>query len=140
MALEIAKSTPPALAIVDLLLGAESGVELISRLRRAHGLLKIAAVTGAASDSLREMALSAGAAACFSKPFTIPYVAEEIGFEHEALAAASLIEHDSLARAEWDHVHRVFGDCDRNVSRAARVLGISPNTLRTKVAKSRPDR
>jgi two-component system response regulator RegA len=40
----------------------------------------------------------------------------------------------SLERVEWEHIQRVLADCDGNVSRAARVLGIHRRTLQRKLS------
>ena len=39
----------------------------------------------------------------------------------------------SLARAEWEHIHRVLADCAGNISEAARRLGIHRRTLQRKL-------
>jgi two-component system response regulator RegA len=44
----------------------------------------------------------------------------------------------SLARAEWEHINRVLGDCGGNVSQAARRLGIARRTLQLKLKKYPP--
>ncbi len=41
----------------------------------------------------------------------------------------------TLARVEWEHIQRVLTDCDGNVSRAARALGIHRRSLQRKLAK-----
>jgi two-component system response regulator RegA len=48
-------------------------------------------------------------------------------------------ETPSLARAEWEHIHRVLADCDGNVSEAARRLGIHRRSLQRKLRKRAPD-
>jgi two-component system, response regulator RegA len=44
-------------------------------------------------------------------------------------------QHPSLARAEWEHIHRVLSDCAGNVSEAARRLGIHRRSLQRKLQK-----
>ena len=41
-----------------------------------------------------------------------------------------------LARVEWEHIQRVLGDCDGNLSQAARVLGIHRRSLQRKLSKN----
>ena len=43
-----------------------------------------------------------------------------------------------LARVEWEHIQRVLEDCEGNVSKAARVLGIHRRSLQRKLAKNPP--
>ena len=48
-------------------------------------------------------------------------------------------ETPSLARAEWEHIHRVLADCGGNVSEAARRLGIHRRSLQRKLRKQAPE-
>ena len=41
----------------------------------------------------------------------------------------------SLARLEFEHIERVLRECNGNVSKAARVLGMHRRTLQYKLAK-----
>ncbi|MEM9189755.1 MAG: helix-turn-helix domain-containing protein, partial [Myxococcota bacterium] len=41
----------------------------------------------------------------------------------------------SLARVEWEHIHRVLADTGGNISKAARLLGIHRRSLQRKLAK-----
>ena len=41
----------------------------------------------------------------------------------------------SLARVEWEHIHRVLADCEGNISQAARLLGIHRRSLQRKLSK-----
>jgi two-component system response regulator RegA len=41
----------------------------------------------------------------------------------------------SLARVEWEHIHRIPADSGGNVSQAARVLGLHRRSLQQKLAK-----
>ena len=45
----------------------------------------------------------------------------------------------SLARAEWEHIHRVLADCQGNISDAARRLGIHRRSLQRKLRKRAPE-
>lgn len=125
-------------AVVDLLLGPESGVELVAQLRRLHPQLPIAAATGAASNALIDAATAAGATAVLRKPFTVAQAAHVLGIEHPELRQSLHVEHATLERAKWEHVQRVYADLGNNVRRTARVLGITRTTLKTELAKPRP--
>ena len=46
----------------------------------------------------------------------------------------------SLARAEWEHIQRVLGDCGGNVSEAARRLGMHRRSLQLKLRKHPPSK
>jgi two-component system response regulator RegA len=44
----------------------------------------------------------------------------------------------SLARVEWEHIQRVLGDCDGNISETARRLGMHRRSLQRKLFKMQP--
>ena len=44
----------------------------------------------------------------------------------------------SLARVEWEHIQRVLADCDDNISKAAKLLGIHRRSLQRKLSKYPP--
>jgi two-component system response regulator RegA len=46
----------------------------------------------------------------------------------------------SLHRVEWEHIQRVLADCEGNVSKAARLLGLHRRTLQRKLASLPPRR
>lgn len=41
----------------------------------------------------------------------------------------------SLARVEWEHIHRVLSDCQENISQGARLLGLHRRALQRKLSK-----
>ena len=51
------------------------------------------------------------------------------------LTYRDLYDPASLARLEWEHIARVLRECNGNVSKAARVLGMHRRTLQYKLAK-----
>jgi len=53
-------------------------------------------------------------------------------------APAPVDETPSLARAEWEYIHRVLADCQNNVSEAARRLGLHRRSLQRKLQKHPP--
>jgi two-component system, response regulator RegA len=59
--------------------------------------------------------------------------------ESGAAEVAPDIQAPTLARAEWEHIHRVMADCDNNISEAARRLGLHRRSLQRKLQKFAPD-
>ena len=127
-------------AVVDLLLGTESGVELIATLRSIDPEMRIVAVTATASPPVIESASRAGAEAFLPKPFTLGAVAKKLALEHDELRASYAVDHASLERVIWDYVHRVHDDLGGNKLRTARALEISPSTLKRRLGQQRPNR
>lgn len=137
-AIEITARASLDVAIVDLILGSESGVDLIARLRFEHPALRIAAATAAASRECVSRALAAGAEMVLQKPFTLAIAAHALELEHLELRQAYEITHASLELVQWEHVRRVHTDLGGNILRTARVLGVSRTTVKKWLEKERP--
>jgi two-component system response regulator RegA len=68
-----------------------------------------------------------------------PVDADQIlaAFDNNATADRASASHPvvSLARVDWEHIQRVLADCDGNLSKAARLLGIHRRSLQQKLSK-----
>lgn len=135
-ALELAREQAPDLAIIDLRLGDESGLELVQTLRRECPSTSIALYSGYLSVSTAVAGVRAGADAVVFKPITFEEILNELsGGSYDA---AALAEVPTLARAEWEHISRVLMDSKGNLSLAARRLGIYRSSLQRKLRKYAP--
>lgn len=127
----------PDLALVDLRLGSDSGLELIGELRARGPQLLIALYSAYVSIPLAVAAVHAGAHQVFAKPVTFCDVLRRFG-QAPAAIPPDADEPPTLARIEWEHIWRVLDDCDGNVSMAARRLGIYRSSLQRKLRKAAP--
>jgi two-component system, response regulator RegA len=138
-AVEVAQAEAPDLAVVDLRLGQESGIDVVRDLRTLFPSLTAVMVSGYMSVAFAVAAIKAGASAILFKPVTaaeiLRQVEEASDLSHQA---PSNDDTPSLARAEWEHINRVLADCDGNVSEAARRLGIFRQSLQRKLRKYAP--
>lgn len=133
-ALRIARAKRPDLALVDLQLGTESGIDVVGALRKRHPDLKIVLMTGYGSIDATVAAMRAGADDVIAKPFTTP----ELLRRAAGMPAAIDSETPSLARALWEHCDRVVRNCEGNKSLAARALKMHRSRLRRILAKGPP--
>ena len=132
-----ASAHPPAFAVVDLRLGDGSGLEIVSALRGARPGARIVVLTGYGNIATAVAAVKAGAVDYLPKPA-----------DADAIEAA-LVAHDaplppppelpmSAERVRWEHIQRVFEQCERNVSETARRLRMHRRTLQRILAKHAP--
>lgn len=135
-ALELAQTERPDLAIVDLRLGTESGIDVTRDLKDACPGLVVALCSGYLSVTTAVAAVKAGADVVVFKPVTFEEILKRV--EGSVEAPAPLDETPTLARAEWEHIMRVLADCNGNVSLAARRLGIYRSSLQRKLRKYAP--
>jgi len=134
-ALELSRQFSPELAIVDLYLGHESGLEVVQELKAQHPELRAILVSSYITIDLTMVAIRSGADDVITKPIS----PDEILSRLDAKAATSLpAERPSLARVEWDYIQRVLHDAGGNVSEAARRLGIFRSSLQRRLRKHAP--
>jgi len=135
-ALALAKTFVPDYAVVDLKMPGEGGLELIPRLRALLPQLHLVVLTGYGSIATALEAVRLGAADYLTKPAD----ADQIDRTLQGKKNDVEVSVPSLDRVEWEHLQRVLADCENNISRAARVLGIDRRSLQRKLAKYPPNR
>jgi two-component system response regulator RegA len=127
------------LAIVDLRIGANSGIDLIKHLKRDHPELLIVLCSGYLSVTAAVAGVHAGADIVVFKPITFREILSTID-KHDQNDVPEIHDTPTLARAEWEHIMRVLADCNGNVSMAARRLGIYRSSLQRRLKKFAPRR
>jgi len=135
-ALALAREDSPELAVVDLRMPGGNGLDVVAGLRQIDPATRIVVLTGYGSIATAIDAMKLGAVHYLQKPADIDQILHALRNGGEA-SEARPIDSDvpSLARVEWEHIHRVLQDCDGNVSKAARLLGLHRRSLQRKLAK-----
>ncbi len=140
-ALALAQEDSPELAVVDLKMPGPSGLELVAALKAIDPTTNVVVVTGYGSIATALEAVRLGATHYLTKPCDADEILAAFDRGGEALrevrepTATGEIEAPSLARAEWEHIHRVLTDCGGNISEAARRLGLHRRSLQRKIGK-----
>jgi two-component system response regulator RegA len=132
----VARSFRPERAVIDLRMGDGSGLDAIAGLRRDFPALACVVLTGFGSIATALEAVRRGALGYLSKPVDADEVLR--AFEPGGERIPDTVP--SLHRVEWEHIQRVLADCDGNVSKAARLLGVHRRTLQRKLATRPPPR
>ena len=128
----------PELAVVDLRVGEESGLDVLSALLQKDSATRVVMLTGYGSIATAVEAMRLGAVNYLTKPADADQIlaALEPGSSGESLAPGA--EPLSLARAEWEHINHVLVSVSGNISEAARRLGLHRRSLQRKLAKYPP--
>lgn len=138
--LALAREESPEFAVVDLRMPGMSGLDVLRSLVQIDPATRVVVLTGYGSIATAVDAMRLGAANYLPKPAD----ADEILAAFERAqggqpSASPEILAPSLARAEWEHIHRVMADCEGNISEAARRLGLHRRSLQRKLQKLAPD-
>jgi two-component system response regulator RegA len=131
------RNSPPAFAVIDLRLGDGSGLEVVKEIRKLKQDSRIIMLTGYGNIPTAVAAVKAGAIDYIPKP------ADADDVENALLASPELkaIPPEnpmSADRVKWEHIHRVFELCNRNVSETARRLKMHRRTLQRILSKRSP--
>ena len=138
-ALERLEHHQPDLAVVDLKMPEQSGLDLLKQLSEVSPQTRTVVLTGYGSITNAVEAVKLGAVNYVTKPAD----ADELlaAFDNDSPGsphASPAYNHQSLAEAEWGHIQRVLNDCGGNISEAARQLDIPRRTLQRKLKKNAP--
>jgi two-component system response regulator RegA len=135
--LSVARSNPPAFAVVDLRLEDGNGLEVVEAIHEARPDSKVIVLTGYGAIATAVAAVKIGAIDYLSKPADADDV--EAAFRAKLDDKPAPPENPMSAdRVRWEHIQRVFELCDRNVSETARRLNMHRRTLQRILAKRSP--
>ena len=133
----VATARPPAFAVVDLRLEDGNGLDVVEVLRERRPDCRIVVLTGYGAIATAVAAVKMGAADYLSKPADANDVTAALLASGDALPPPP--ENPMSAdRVRWEHIQRVFEQCDRNVSETARRLHMHRRTLQRILAKRSP--
>ena len=133
-ALAHARAHRIARAVVDLRMPGPHGLVLVHDLLALQPELAIVVLTGYGSIATAVEAIRLGARNYLTKPANADQILA--AFDVEAPRSGDIpFEVPTLAKLEREHIERVLRECDGNVSKAARVLGMNRRTLQYKLAK-----
>ena len=135
--IDAVKSNKPAFAVVDLRLGDGNGLEVVKEIQNSNSGSRVVMLTGYGNIPTAVAAIKQGAIDYLAKPAD----ADDV---EKALLANPNKKADppenpmSADRVKWEHIHRVFELCNRNVSETARRLKMHRRTLQRILSKRSP--
>ncbi|MEM6791325.1 MAG: response regulator [Myxococcota bacterium] len=137
-ALRSARDDSPEYAVLDLRMPGPSGLDLLADLLAIDPTTNAVMLTGYGSIATAVEAVKAGATHYLTKPADVDDIERAFARRTSATPASAEevpTEVPTLARVEWEHIHRVLQDCGGNISHAARLLGVHRRSLQRKLAK-----
>lgn len=134
---KIVAEAPPAYAVVDLRLEDGNGLDVVDALRDARQDARIVVLTGYGAIATAVAAVKMGATDYLSKPADADEVTRALLSSAETLPPPPETPM-SADRVRWEHIQRVYEQCERNVSETARRLHMHRRTLQRILAKRSP--
>ena len=133
----LVKQKKPAFAVVDLRLADGNGLQVVKEVQTSNSESRVIMLTGYGNIPTAVAAIKEGAIDYLAKP------ADADDIERALLAdpnkkAAPPENPMSADRVKWEHIHRVFELCNRNVSETARRLKMHRRTLQRILSKRSP--
>ena len=135
--IESVKSKKPAFAVVDLRLNDGNGIEVVKEIQKNNLDSRIIMLTGYGNIPTAVAAIKEGAIDYIAKPADADDVEKALLADPNKKPAPP--ENPMSAdRVKWEHIHRVFELCNRNVSETARRLKMHRRTLQRILSKRSP--
>ena len=135
--IESVKITKPAFAVVDLRLADGNGLDVVKQIQISNSTSRIIMLTGYGNIPTAVAAVKEGAIDYLAKPADADDVEKALLADSEKKAQPP--ENPMSAdRVKWEHIHRVFELCNRNVSETARRLKMHRRTLQRILSKRSP--
>ena len=131
------KLRKPAFAVVDLRLNDGNGLEVVKEIQNLNIQSRIIMLTGYGNIPTAVAAIKNGAIDYLAKPADADDVEKALLADPKSKAQPP--ENPMTAdRVKWEHIHRVFELCNRNVSETARRLKMHRRTLQRILSKRSP--
>ena len=135
--LDSVKLKKPAFAVVDLRLNDGNGIEVVKEIQKNNSESRIIMLTGYGNIPTAVAAIKEGAIDYIAKPADADDVEKALLADPNKKPAPP--ENPMSAdRVKWEHIHRVFELCNRNVSETARRLKMHRRTLQRILSKRSP--
>ena len=136
-AIALAQQDAPQLAVVDLKIDQESGLDVLAPLLACNPQLRILILTGYSSIATAVAAIKAGAWDYACKPLDADEILQKLSVDDGGATPLSEVPEQPLSvdRLEWEHIQRVLTENDGNISATARSLGMHRRTLQRKLQK-----
>lgn len=125
----------PAYAVVDLKLGAGSGLECVKLLGARNPSTRIVVLTGFASIATAVEAIKLGACHYLAKPANTDDIEAAFGRDEGDVSVPLTSRPTSIKNLEWERIHETLVETGFNISETARRLGLHRRTLARKLEK-----
>jgi len=135
--IDLIRQKPPAFCVVDMRLDDGNGLDVIAELARIRPDARTIVLTGYGNFATAVSAVKLGAVDYLAKPADADAIEQALTTQGRKLPPPPS-NPMSADRVRWEHIQRVFEQCDRNVSETARRLNMHRRTLQRILGKHAP--
>ena len=136
---DLARAITPAYAILDMRLTDGNGLEAVPVVAEGRPGARVVMLTGYGNIATAVSAVKAGAVDYLAKPAEADQIVAALTDRAPTRALPPPPDYPMSAdRVRWEHIQRVFEQCDRNVSETARRLRMHRRTLQRILNKHAP--
>ncbi len=133
----VASELNPEFAVVDLRMPDGSGLDIVKSLRKSRTNIRTVVLTGYGNIATAVAAVKVGAVDYLAKPANADEIHYALNTDNRPLPPPP--ENPMSAdRVRWEHIQRVFEQCDRNVSETERKLNMHRKSLQRILSKYFP--
>jgi two-component system, response regulator RegA len=138
-AIEWIAGNQPDYALIDLRLADGSGLDVVHKINQSVPQCRVIMMTAYGNIATAVAAVKAGAVDYLAKPADADAVeAALLNDGNSANLPLPPVNPMSAERVRWEHIQRIYEQCDRNVSETARRLSMHRRTLQRILAKYAP--
>jgi two-component system response regulator RegA len=137
-AIEKIKETSFDFALIDLRIGSDSGIELVSKIKEATPNCRIVMLTAFGNIATAVAAVKSGAIDYLAKPADADAIENALLQDSGSPLPPPPAEPMTAERVRWEHIQRIYEQCDRNISETARRLKMHRRTLQRILGKYAP--
>ena len=124
-------------AVLDLKLADGSGLSIVKKLSSSNPKCRAIMLTGFGNIATAVAAMKVGAIDYLPKPASAEQIKNAL-VDYDKPLPPPPDDPMSADRVKWEHIQRVFEQCNRNVSETARRLKMHRRTLQRILAKHAP--
>jgi two-component system, response regulator RegA len=125
-------------AVVDLRLTDGYGLSVVEELHKHKPSMRIVIMTAYGNIASAVKSMKLGAVDYLAKPTDADAIEKALLMDKSDTLPPPLENIMSAERVRWEHISRIFEQCDRNISETARRLNMHRRTLQRILAKHAP--
>lgn len=136
--IRMGEEVKPDYAVIDLRLGDGSGLEVVEKIRDFVPECRVVMLTAFGNIATAVAAVKAGAVDYLAKPADADAVAQALLRSGNRALPQPPEDPMSAERVRWEHIQRIYEQCNRNISETARRLRMHRRTLQRILSKYAP--